>query len=201
MSAIANPYGFRPVKLLGSQSYAGATHEYPMNVNASVGIFNGDLVGFTGGSIVPITGTPTTTWGAATTPVGVCVGVRYTDVSTKQQMYSQQFPAGGITAGYTNVFIEVADDPDTVFQVQAVGTIAANKQNYNAAVSFATAGSTVTGVSGMAISASPAVTGTLAVRIVDFAVLPGFSAVGDAYTDCLVVLNAGVHAFRNSTGG
>jgi hypothetical protein len=200
MAASATPYGMIPVKLIGSQPFAGATREYPMTVNSATAIFNGDMVNINAGTATAVTATPTTTWGATSTPVGVCVGVRYIDATSKQEVHAQYFPANGITNGHTKVFIKVVDDPDAIFLIQANGSVAATALGGNAAVAF-TAGDTTTGKSKLALaSATVAVTATLALRIVGFSDKPG-SAVGDAFTDCYVKFNQGVHAFQNATGG
>jgi hypothetical protein len=199
MAATATPYGMKPVKLIGSQPFAGAIREYPMTANSATAIFNGDMVNINSGTAKAVTATPTTTWGSTTTPIGVCVGVRYTDATSKQEVHSQYFPANGITTGHTNVFIKVVDDPDCIFQIQADGSVAATVLGGNAEVVF-TAGSTTTGNSKLALKSSTvALTATFALRVVGFVDTPG-SAVGDAYTDCYVKFNQGVHAFQNATG-
>lgn len=199
MSATATPYGMKPIKLIGSQPFAGAIRELPMTTNSATAIFTGDMVNINSGTAKAVTATPTTTWGATTTPIGVCVGVRYTDATSKQEVHAQYFPANGITSGHTNVFIKVCDDPDALFLIQASGSVAATALGGNAAVAF-TAGSTTTGNSKLALDAATvALTATLALRIVGFATTPG-STVGDAYTDCIVKFNQGVHAYQNATG-
>jgi hypothetical protein len=42
-------------------------------------------------------------------------------------------------------------------------------------------------------------TSTFAFRIVDFVDSPT-STVGDAFTDCLIKFNAGIHSYDNATG-
>lgn len=200
MSAISAPYGLVPVKMIGGRAMPHAMREVPMTANSATGIFLGDLVNVTGGTATAVTATPTTTAGTAT-PVGVCMGVRYTDAVSKQEVHSNFFPANGITSGHTNVFIKVMDDPDCIFQVQADEAVAASSLGKNAPLTGFSSGSTVTGKSAVQLDGSAvATTATLAVRIVGFADSPGFSQVGDAYTDVLVVFNHGVHAYRNTTG-
>lgn len=199
MSAVSAPYGLRPVKKLGGLAYAGAIREIKMTANSAAGIFTGDLVSVTSGEPAAATATPTTTR-SANTPIGVCVGVRYTDVTTKQEYHSQYFPAGGITAGHTNVYIKVCEDPDMMFMVQASAAMDRTDIGMNCALTNFSAGSTRTGLSGVQLdAATEAATTSLAVRIVDV-VENGQSTGGDAYTDMLVVFNHGVHALRNTTG-
>jgi hypothetical protein len=201
MSATSAPYGLKPVKLTGSQNFAAAVVEYPMTSNSTTGIYTGDLVSINSGTAVASTATPTTTR-SANSPFGVCVGVRYTDATSKQEVHNSYFPANGVTSGHTNVYIKVVDDPNAIFQVQADGAVAASSLGSNAPLGNFSAGSTVTGNSKVQLlSGSVATTATLAVRIVGFANVPGFSAVGDAYTDVLVRFNQGVHAMLNTTGG
>ena len=143
--------------------------------------------------------------------MGVCVGARYIDSNGVTQ-FSNFLPAGLVTGGATEVFVRVADDPDLIFQVK--GTVALGTFNsgtdgsgfagavgMNAALGFATSGSTSTGKSGVnlvvgANGASLAATSTLAVRIVE--VVPGTEA--DDYPEFLVKLNVGVHSYHNPLG-
>ena len=61
-------------------------------------------------------------------------------------------------------------------------------------------GSTTTGNSALALdSGTIANTSTLAVRIVDF-VESTTSTAGDAYTDCIVMWNLGVHSYMQADG-
>lgn len=199
MSAISSPFGLRPIALIGSQPYAGAIREVPMTVNSAVGIYQGDLVSINAGTAIAAAATPTTTRDTKT-PVGVCVGVRFTDPVLHQEQHDTFLPAGAITAGYTNVWIKIADDPDALFAVQADGAVVATLQGMNAQLTNFGAGSNTTGNSGVKLLASsPALTATFAVRIVDF-VRDYNNKPGDAYTMCIVKFNQGVHAYQNATG-
>lgn len=195
MASVSSPYGLVPVQLIGGQAFSGGTiRQLPMTTNSATGIFSGDLVSLVGGTAAAATATPTTTL-SANTPHGVCVGVSYTDPVLKQTQYSTFLPAGAITAGYTNVFIHVVDDPDAVFRVQgnATTTFAASV-GLNAALA-AGAGSTTTGKSGWVLNVGTlAATATLAVRVLDIV------DSGAAFPDLLVKFNVGVHAYNNGTG-
>lgn len=200
MSATSTPYGLRPVKMIGSQPFAGAMIEVPMTTNSATAIFSGDTVAINTGTAVAGAVTPTTTR-STSTPVGICVGVRYTDPVNKQELHNTYLPANAITNGYTNVFIKVVDDPDAIFQIQADGAVAATNLGTNGQLGNFGAGSTTTGNSKIQlVSGTLATTATFAVRIVGFATAPG-SVAGDAYTDVLVKFNQGVHAYLNATGG
>lgn len=198
MAATSTPYGLKPVQLIGGQQFSGGTiREIAMTVNSATGIFTGDLVNITGGAPTAIGATPTTT-ANGNTPVGVCVGVSYNNPTTKQLEFAQFLPAGAITAGYTNVKIRVVDDPDALFQIQAAGAVTAASIGTNAPLANFGAGSTITGNSKVQLG-TPAGTATLAVRIVGLVDAPGSTA-GDAFTDCIVKFNQGVHAYQNPAG-
>lgn len=191
MATTAAPYGLRPVNLIGGQTFAGQTREIPMTINSATAIYNGDVViiGATAaGSVSAAAATVTTTTGGV---VGVCVGVRYVNPATKQPLYGQYLPANAITNGYTDVYIRVVDDPDALFMVQAVGSVANTVRGKFAALeNFG--GSTTTGNSSVRLS-TPANTATLAVRIVDFV------DAGGNFTDCIVKFNQGVHMYYSTT--
>lgn len=200
MSSTSAPYGLRPVKLIGSQQFAGAIREIKMTTNSANGIFTGDLVNITAGQPSAITATPTTTANTAT-PVGVCVGVRYTDPVNQQERHNTYLPANAITNGYTNVWIKVVDDPDCLFVVQADGAVTRANIGKNAALGNFSAGSTTTGNSKVNLNTASIATqaNTQAVRIID-CVESAFSTAGDAYTDVYVKFNQGVHAYQNPLG-
>jgi hypothetical protein len=96
----------------------------------------------------------------------------------------------------------VVDDYNTLFQVQAAGSLAQTVLGSNAilnAVQSTSTGSTTTGNSNTALSTSVAVTSGYAFRIVDF-VESTTSTVGDEYTDVLVKFNPVAHSYNNPTG-
>jgi hypothetical protein len=94
------------------------------------------------------------------------------------------------------------DDDRAVFQVQSAGSLAAADLGANVflnAVQSTSTGSTTSGNSNTAVTASP-ITTTAAFRIVGFVDMQGFSTVGDAYTDVLVKFNPGYHSYSNAVG-
>lgn len=206
MASVASPYGLKPVNLIGGQTYAGSTREIKLSTNNSAAIFNGDVIQLTSaGNPQSISATPTA--GTTAGIVGVCMGVRYVNPATKQSNWAQFLPANAITNGYTDVYIIVADDPDSVFQIQgtaAFGTLtngANGAIGKNAALGFSTAGSTATGNSGVnlvvgANGGSLANTATLAMRVIG--VVAGTEL--DAYPEILVKFNQGTHSYYLATG-
>jgi hypothetical protein len=92
----------------------------------------------------------------------------------------------------------VAIDPFIVMQMQCDGAADQDDLGKNCAV-VQTAGSTAIGNSKNSVDISTvATTATLPVKIIDFVDGPD-SAVGDAYTDVLVMFNVG-HQLLNTTG-
>jgi hypothetical protein len=200
MATTAAPYGLLPLNLIGGQSFTGGSiRDYAMTVNSATAIFKGDIVAIgvaSAGQPSALTATPTTSTRGL---VGVAVGVSYVDPVLKYQVYANFLPAGAISAGYTNVAIRVVEDPDQLYQVQGDAAVAATEIGMNAPLTNF-GGSTTTGNSTIALDASAtANTATLAVRIVDLVNGP-FSTPGDAYTDCIVKFNFGVHSYYQADG-
>ena len=200
MASTASPYGLRAVNELGGLPYAGSTRTFlidPAGYNTN--IFNGTVVAInTSGyiNIVVTNGDDSTPFPAGT--IGVFVGCSYYNAQG-QLIFSQYYPAN--TTGVVQAF--VIDDDRAVFQVQANGSVAQTGLGMNAIlanVQSTSTGSTTTGNSNVAISSTLAATSGYAFRVVGFANVPGFSQVGDAYTDVLVKFNPGSHSYSNATG-
>lgn len=189
MATTASPYGLRLVKRLGETNQRHGFNQYPIVSAYNTDLKVGDVVKLaTTGKLQKDTGTTTAT------PIGVFIGCAYTDAALGF-VNRAQWTAGTVTAdamGY------VVDDPDAIFQIQASGSVAANALNANGALVQGT-GSLALGRSGVALNASGlADTATLPLRIVGFPSVPGFSVVGDAYTDVWVRFNT--HVSRSTTG-
>lgn len=192
MANTASPYGLKPVAALGSRYFTGGgIKEIPMTVNSAVAIGAGDIIaigGASAGQPQALAATPTT---ASAGVIGVCVGVSYNDPVLKQPQHAQNLPANAVNSGYTNIIVKVCDDPDTIFQLQSVGTVADTVLGKFCAVENFGVGaygnSTVRG-------STPANTTTLAFRIVGFA-----SPATDTNRDLLVKFNQGVHMYYNAT--
>jgi len=215
MATVSSPYGLKPVSMIGGQSFTGGTiREYLLTSNNSAAIYNGDLVQLgasAAGQPTVVAATPTT---SSVGIIGVCVGVRY-QLAGQQlgyPLFAQYLPAGAVNAGYTNIFIRVIEDPDQLYQVQSLGSIGygsigktAALANFSAGTSSST-GSTTTGNSLVAMASTAANTSALALKIVDLVNSSSTfggnfpSNPGDAYTDCIVKLNFGVHQYYQSAG-
>jgi hypothetical protein len=204
MASTASPYGLRAVNELGGLPYAGSTRSFlidPAGYNTN--IFNGSIVAInTSGyiNLVTTNGDNSTPFPAGT--IGVFVGCSFVNAQG-QTMYSQYYPANTASVNGSAITAYVIDDDRAVFQVQAAGTLAQTALGMNVflnAVQSTSTGSTTTGNSTTAVSISAAATSGYAFRVVGFADVPGFSAVGDAFTDILVKFNPGAHSYSNATG-
>lgn len=200
MASTSAPYGLRPVASLSPDYQTGGFREFKMTANSADGIYFGDLVNMVAGEPKRITATPTTTLNA-NTPVGVFVGCSYIDPVLKQLQFSQFLPPNAINSGYTQIVLKIVDDPDALFQVQAAASVTKASLGLNAPLANLSGGGSFNatlGVSRVQLG-TPATTGTLAVRIVDF-VESTTSTAGDAFTDVIVKFNQGVHAYQQATG-
>ena len=212
MASTASPYGFRAVNELGGLPYAGSTRQFPINpAGYNTNIFNGSLVYVAASGYLQIatsTGADATTNGfptgtANTGCVGVFVGCTYTNAQG-QIIYSQYYPANTASVQGSSITAYVIDDDRAVFQVQASGIVTFAALGINTFLSAAqstSTGSTTTGNSTTSVVLeSSMVTTTAAFRVVGFANVPGFSTVGDAFTDTLVKFNPGYHSYSNAVG-
>jgi len=128
--------------------------------------------------------------------VGIFVGCSYTDPSTSQLTFNQQFPA---STAASDIMAYVVDDPKLVFKMQGDEAIAQTGLGNNVSA-VNTAGSTAIGRSKNALDGgSIATTNTLPLRVVEFVEGPS-STVGDAFTDCLVTYLPLSHAYETKLG-
>lgn len=218
MANVASPYGLKPINLIGGQSFnGGAAREFKVAADTTA-LYVGSLVALSSAGLPAIvTSSPTaikipaTSADATAGIVGVCTGIRFVNPTTKQSMWGQYLPANATTAGYTDIWVQVNDDPDQLFQIQgsaALGTfnsgtggsgwpgaIGKNAALGNFGVTTATGVSTMNLVVG-SNGGSLAATSTLAVRIVDM--VRGTET--DSYPEFIVKLNVGVHSYTNSLG-
>ena len=123
------------------------------------------------------------------------MGCAYTDPTTGQFTPNQHFPA---STAADDIVAYVASDPFVIMQMQCDGAATQDALGKNCAVAL-TAGSTAIGRSKNVVDISTAnTTATLPLKIIDFVDGPD-SAVGDAFTDVLVMFNVG-HQLLNTTG-
>lgn len=218
MASVASPYGLKPIALIGSQpTNTSATREYKVAADTTA-FYVGGLVALSTAGLPAIVATtpsainlPTTPANATAGIVGVCTGIRFVNPTTKQPMWGQTLPINATTAGYTDIWVQVYEDYDAIFQIQgsaALGTFNSGTggSGWPGAIGKNAAlgnfgGSATTGLSTMNLvvgtnGGSLAVTQTLAMRIVD--VVHGTE--GDAFPEFLVKFNIGVHSYTNGLG-
>lgn len=218
MASVASPYGLKPINLIGSQSSNGsAVREYKVAADTTA-FYVGALIALSSAGLPAVVASspvannlPTTPANATAGIVGVCTGIRFVNPTTRQSIWAQTLPINAVTAGYTDIWVQVYEDYDAVFQIQgsaALGTFNSGTggSGWPGAIGKNAAlgnfgGSATTGLSTMNLvvgsnGGSLAATQTLAVRIVD--VVRGTD--GDAYPEFLVKFNVGVHSYTNSLG-
>jgi len=110
------PYGLKPVNLIGGQVFAGSTRKLPIAYNYGTNIYYGDTVVLSRGFITRASVTTGTTTDQVT---GVFLGCSYTNPSTKQPLFYQNYVANQLAG---DIFAIVADDPDQVFKAAMVST-------------------------------------------------------------------------------
>ena len=183
---VSKPYGLLPVNLIGGQVFAGSTRLMSIASGYGTDIFFGDVVKrASDGTIQKDTGTSTAT------PVGIFMGCTYTNPSTKQKLFYQNFPAG--TAA-SDIQAYVADDPDVLFKVATVSsgtTVAFYGPSIvgENAVLCQNAGSNNTGDSAVAIfGGNTATTASFPIRIVD--VVPDTGNGSNGYCEFICKFNA-----------
>jgi hypothetical protein len=194
--SVSSPYGLLPINLIGGQVFAGSTRQIPIATNSSTAIYYGDVVKLnSGGTLDKDTGT------SAATPVGVFLGCSFTD-PVYGKTFRQYYPG---TTNITDVVAYVLDDPDALFKVAVVSsgtTISYVNRTAvgNNAVLVQNSGSTITGNSQVAISATTNTTSTWPVRVVDTVPETALAGNPGSYTEVIVKWNQGMHQYLNPTG-
>ena len=194
MATSATPNGAEPVNTLSaSGSYSGKVRHIKIASGYGTAIFYGDFVKLVAAGTVEKAAV-TTAVVAGT--VGSFVGCSYTDPSTSQLTFNQQFPA---STAASDIMAYVVDDPKLVFKMQADEAIAQTGLGNNVSA-VSTAGSTSIGRSKNALDGgSVATTNSLPLRVLEFVEGPN-STVGDAFTDCLVTYLPLSHAYETKLG-
>ena len=111
---VSAPYGLQARNLIGGQVFSGSTRNYTIQNNYGTAISYGDFVTLTNGLVTRASVTNSTS-GKQT--IGIFAGCSYTNPTTKQKLFSQNYP-GSVAAG--DIQAIVVDDPDTVFKVAVV---------------------------------------------------------------------------------
>ena len=209
---VSKPYGLQPINLIGGQVFAGANRQLAIttaSVNYNTPLYNGDVVQITSSGTI-IKSTLDTDTSAVAGVVGVFLGCRYTNPTTKQPTYSQYWP--GFASGVTDAFAYILDDPDALFKVVSVGdtidttgldvtplqqTVLGNNVQLILNTGDANSGDSRIGV----YWNSGAPTQTYAMRIVDLVPDTSYVSSGNiVYPELIVKFNFGFHSYYNATG-
>tara|TARA_R100001082_G_scaffold101761_1_gene71454 strand:- start:198 stop:785 length:588 start_codon:yes stop_codon:yes gene_type:complete len=193
MASSATPHGARPVGTIVGSPYQGKVTHYKIKNAFGTSIFYGDFVKWADDN--PNTTIQKDTGTTSLTPIGVFLGCAYTDPTTGQFTPNQYYPA---STAADDIVAYVATDPFILMQMQSDEALTQDDLGKNFAV-VQTAGSTTIGTSKNAVDGSTAATtATLPLKLVDFVDGPD-SAIGDSFTDVLVMFNVG-HQLLNTTG-
>ena len=193
MASSATPHGARPVGTIVGSPYQGKVTHYKIKNAFGTSIFYGDFVKWADDN--PNTTIQKDTGTTSLTPIGVFLGCAYTDPTTGQFTPNQYYPA---STAADDIVAYVATDPFILMQMQYDEALTQDDLGKNFAV-VQTAGSTTIGTSKNAVDGSTAATtATLPLKLVDFVDGPD-SAIGDSFTDVLVMFNVG-HQLLNTTG-
>lgn len=191
-------FGLRPVSHRNGAPYNGAYRTYIVPSSDATALFVGDPVVITGTSnssetfgFPPGTLSEVARANVAGPITGVVVGVK---ADTRESSPSR--------AASTQRLIEVADDPDLLFEVQADGVLNAADVGLNANLINTNAGSTITNLSGAELdtgtTTAPATTAGLALKIISLK--PDVeNDLASANSVALVSIND--HTFANGVAG
>jgi hypothetical protein len=200
---ISNPYGFKPINLIGGQVFAGSTRKMRIASAYATSIGFGDLlVRVDDGTVARSAATTAKPTGGF---AGVFLGCEFINPSTGQLQFQQNFIGGTtVTTGFITAY--VCDDPDTLFQVAVVsGTTVVTGVQFTAVGNNATivnnTGITNAGNSQIALLDSTATTDTLPIRIVDVVPDTAYESGGNTlFPEVIVKFNFGMHAYDTAVG-
>lgn len=199
------PEGLQAIKSLGSATWNGQINSYMIKSGEATSIFRGDpvYVGVDGYLHSLNDGTATV---ATTAIVGVFAGCSFITSTAVNPIDPaspgrQYWPAGTVTLGGVDAIGYVIDDPNTIFNIQANNAAPLTRAatiGKLAAVSFATVGNTVNGISGVTLNASAISNGgaAVALKIKESNAYPG-NTFGINYQNFNVLIQNHVYAQRN----
>tara|TARA_A100001015_G_scaffold307331_1_gene403024 strand:- start:499 stop:1077 length:579 start_codon:yes stop_codon:yes gene_type:complete len=146
MANQAGNFGFRPVQMLGGAYNGQGQQELSIASNETNSIFQGDPV------VLNANGSISRGSSAGAELIGIFNGCFYTDPTTSKPTFSNHYP-GAIVA--SDIVANVITDPNVIFEVKvddANGGIAQVGSTAN--IATYSAGSTIDGVSNVAIDGS-----------------------------------------------
>ena len=184
-------FGMKPVRMIGGAPYSGGQSRYRIAANYGTSIFQGDMVTQVTGGGVEVHAD-----GRTVPIVGVFNGCQYTDPTTKEQVFSNFYPA---STNASDIIAFVIDDPMVVFEIQADSAYPIADLFGNHDIVYTTAGSTLTGISGAELKVADGGTGTtLSLKAIDISQDPSNSDVAAAHTNVLVVIQNHVFGVKGA---
>ena len=184
-------YGFRPIQLQGAAYNGQGQNEYKIANGETQAIFQGDPVILTADGVVDLGNA------AGAELIGIFNGCEYTDPTTSKPTWSNYYP-GGIAADDIKAY--VIDDPNVVYEVKCNSNAAGQAQvGSNANIATYSNGSTISGISNVAIDGTSFTTNAGAnFRVVGLSTDVDNSDYSAANAAIKVKIN--LHALNDSTG-
>ena len=184
-------FGFRPVLMMGSAYNGQGQQQMTIASNETNSIFMGDPV------VLNANGSISRGSSAGAELVGVFNGCFYTDPTTQKPTFSNHYP-GAIVAD--DIVANVISDPDVIFEVK-VDDANGGRAQVGSTANIATyaAGSTKSGISGVALDGSTFATSNASnFAVYDLSTDPDNSDYDSANANILVRINK--HQYRDTTG-
>lgn len=191
MANMSGNFGFRPIQQVGSGYNSSGTNEYVIANNEGSALFQGDPVILVANGAIDIGST------AGAELIGVFNGCFYTDPTTQKPTFSNYYP-GSIAAD--DIVAYVFDDPNKQFEVKIDDSNGGQAQvGTNANIATYSAGSTINGISNVALDGSSFTTNAGAnLRVVRLSRDVENSDYTTANANIVVKIN--LHALTDSTG-
>ena len=184
-------YGFRPIQVQGAAYNGQGQSEYKIANGETQAIFQGDPVVLTAAGVVDLGNA------AGAELIGIFNGCEYTDPTTSKPTWSNYYP-GGIAADDIKAY--VIDDPNVVYEVKCNTSAAGQAQvGSNANIATYSNGSTISGISNVAIDGTSFTTNAAAnFRVVGLTTDVDNDDYSSANAAIKVKIN--LHALNDSTG-
>jgi hypothetical protein len=191
MANMSGNFGFRPIQQVGSGYNSSGTNEYVIANNEGSALFQGDPVILVANGAIDIGST------AGAELIGVFNGCFYTDPTTQKPTFSNYYP-GSIAAD--DIVAYVFDDPNKQFEVKIDDSNGGQAQvGSNANIATYSAGSTINGISNVALDGSSFTQNAAAnLRIVRLSRDVENSDYTTANANIVVKIN--LHSLTDSTG-
>jgi hypothetical protein len=191
MANMSGNFGFRPIQQMGSAYNSSGTNEYVIANNEGSALFQGDPVILVANGAIDIGST------AGAELIGVFNGCFYTDPTTQKPTFSNYYP-GSIAAD--DIVAYVFDDPNKQFEVKIDDSNGGQAQvGTNANIATYSAGSTINGISNVALDGSSFTVDAAAnLRVVRLSRDVENSDYTTANANIVVKIN--LHALSDSTG-